>query len=186
MHHDEEARAWRYYSFQSYTVSEGMVLHGTLDDIFKDAPVQDKPVPEMSPPKMSSSGRFEDIIKRLRKSGQVPPKPVVSEVQADEKSELARVSVELAGVQAQLAQLVGLVVPNPVNVVSQRSPVQGIVQRRASETQAVAPGQKSPVQSDGSARRTRRPRSHPTNPKPNSAPTGPVQHPQLTKKAAAS
>jgi len=28
----------RYYGFQSYTVNEGMQLHGTLDDIFKDAP----------------------------------------------------------------------------------------------------------------------------------------------------
>ena len=28
----------RYYSSQSYTVNEGMTFHGTLDDIFKDAP----------------------------------------------------------------------------------------------------------------------------------------------------
>ena len=28
----------RYYSSQSYTVNEGIAFHGTLDDIFKDAP----------------------------------------------------------------------------------------------------------------------------------------------------
>lgn len=32
-----------YYSSQSYTVNEGMTFHGTLDDIFKDAPRATKP-----------------------------------------------------------------------------------------------------------------------------------------------
>ena len=69
----------RYYSFQSYSVSEGMELHGTLDDIFKDAPRH------------------------------APLEPVVSEVQADEKSELARVTAELQECKSQLAQAIGLV-----------------------------------------------------------------------------
>ena len=97
----------RYYSFQSYTVSEGMELHGTLGDIFKDAPKrpgaqQSKGVEKPAASKRARSSRLLDIFSAAKKSSEEQSKS------KEQNSEIASMAAELRHCQAQLAQLIEL------------------------------------------------------------------------------
>jgi hypothetical protein len=126
----------RYYSFQSYTVSEGMELHGTLGDIFKDAPKrpgaqQSKGVEKPAASKRARSSRLLDIFSAAKKSSEEQSKS------KEQNSEIASMAAELRHCQAQLAQLIELA--------KQKETVQvnGTLQRK------VLGPPKSPVPSDG-------------------------------------
>ena len=75
----------RYYGFKSYAVSEGMELHGTLDDIFKDAPPS-------APPKREDSEEAEEKSELARLA-----------------DEVRQCQSQLSFCESGLSQLIGLV-----------------------------------------------------------------------------